>query len=117
MPTPNPFLRPGAGARYLARYTHRVAISNGRLFGPEDDRMRFRWRDSQDGNQIKEMSLDAVEFIRRISDPTHMTSHLQMARIPRLGRTCSGLACAGFPRRDRLLLQFLLHNSGRAVSP
>lgn len=27
--------------------------------------MRFRWRDSQDHNQIKEMSLDAVEFIRR----------------------------------------------------
>ena len=27
--------------------------------------LRFRWRDSQDNNQIKEMSLDAVEFIRR----------------------------------------------------
>ena len=27
--------------------------------------MRFRWRDSKDHNQIKEMSLDAVEFIRR----------------------------------------------------
>ena len=28
-------------------------------------RVRFRWRDSQDHNQIKETSLDAVEFIRR----------------------------------------------------
>ena len=27
--------------------------------------MRFHWRDSKDHNQIKEMSLDAVEFIRR----------------------------------------------------
>jgi len=27
--------------------------------------VRFRWRDSQDHNQIKQMSLDAVEFIRR----------------------------------------------------
>jgi hypothetical protein len=42
-----------------------VAISNGRLLGLEDGRVRFRWRDSQDNNQIKEISLDAVEFIRR----------------------------------------------------
>jgi hypothetical protein len=31
----------------------------------EEGRVRFRWRDSQDNNHIKEMSLDAVEFIRR----------------------------------------------------
>lgn len=60
-----PFGGPEQVLRYLARYTHRVAISNGRLLGLEDGRVLFRWRDSQDGNQIKEMSLDAVEFIRR----------------------------------------------------
>ena len=51
--------------QYLARYTHRVAIANGRLLGLDNGRVRFRWRDSQDHNQTKEMSLDAVEFIRR----------------------------------------------------
>jgi hypothetical protein len=51
--------------RYLARYTHRVAISNGRLIALEDGRVRFRWRDSRDQNRTKEMSLDAVEFTRR----------------------------------------------------
>jgi hypothetical protein len=60
-----PFGGPEQVLRYLARYTHRVAISNGRLLGLEDGRVRFRWRDSQDHNQIKQMSLDAVEFIRR----------------------------------------------------
>ena len=35
------------------------------LLGLEEGRVRFRWRDSQDKNQIKETSLDAVEFIRR----------------------------------------------------
>jgi len=60
-----PFGGPEQVLRYLARYTHRVAISNGRLVGLKDGRVRFRWRDSQDNNQIKEMSLDAVEFIRR----------------------------------------------------
>jgi hypothetical protein len=60
-----PFGGPEQVLRYLARYTHRVAISNGRLLGLEQGRVRFRWRDSKDHNQIKEMSLDAVEFIRR----------------------------------------------------
>jgi hypothetical protein len=60
-----PFGGPDQVLRYLARYTHRVAISNGRLLGLEEGRVRFRWRDSRDGTQIKEMSLDAVEFIRR----------------------------------------------------
>jgi Putative transposase len=60
-----PFGGPEQVLRYLARYTHRVAISNGRLLSLEDGRVRFRWRDSQAHNQIKEMSLDAVEFIRR----------------------------------------------------
>jgi Putative transposase len=51
--------------QYLARYTHRVAISNGRLLALENGRVPFRWRDSQDHNRIKETSLEAVEFIRR----------------------------------------------------
>jgi Putative transposase/Transposase zinc-binding domain len=60
-----PFGGPEQVLRYLARYTHRVAISNGRLLAMEQGRVRFRWRDSKDHNQIKEMSLDAIEFIRR----------------------------------------------------
>jgi hypothetical protein len=51
--------------KYLARYTHRVAISNGRLVSLADDRVSFRWRDSKDGHRIKVMTLEAVEFIRR----------------------------------------------------
>jgi hypothetical protein len=60
-----PFGGPQQVLQYWARYTHRVAISNGRLLKLENGKVRFRWRDSQDHNQIKEMSLDAVEFIRR----------------------------------------------------
>ena len=60
-----PFGGPEYVLKYLARYTHRVAIANGRLIGLENGVVRFQWRDSQYGNQIKEMDLDAVEFIRR----------------------------------------------------
>jgi hypothetical protein len=51
--------------KYLARYTHRVAISNGRILSFEQGQVCFRWRDSKDNNRIKTMMLDAVEFIRR----------------------------------------------------
>jgi len=51
--------------KYLARYTHRVAISNSRLVSMEDGCVTFRWKDYADGNQSKEMKLEAVEFIRR----------------------------------------------------
>jgi Putative transposase/Transposase zinc-binding domain len=60
-----PFGGPEYVIKYLARYTHRVAIANGRLVGMQNGQVTFRWRDSADGNQQKLMTLDAVEFIRR----------------------------------------------------
>ena len=60
-----PFGGPEDVLKYLARYTHRVAISSSRLLSLDNGRVTFRWRDSRHGNQIKSMTLDAVEFIRR----------------------------------------------------
>jgi hypothetical protein len=60
-----PFGGPEHVLKYLARYTHRVAISSGRLLSLDNGRVAFRWRDSRHGNQTKSMTLDAVEFIRR----------------------------------------------------
>jgi hypothetical protein len=60
-----PFGGPEHMLKYLARYTHRVAISNGRLVSMQDGRVTFRWRDSADGNKQKLLTLDAVEFIHR----------------------------------------------------
>jgi len=50
---------------YLARYTHRIAISNHRILALEGDMISFKYRDYKDGNreQIKKMKAD--EFIRR----------------------------------------------------
>lgn len=50
---------------YLARYTHRVAISNHRLVAFENDRVSFRWRDYAHGGKQKVMTLTADEFLRR----------------------------------------------------
>ena len=60
-----PFGSPEHVLKYLARYTHRVAISNGRLLMMHEGQVTFRWRDSADGNQQKLRTLDAIEFIRR----------------------------------------------------
>jgi hypothetical protein len=60
-----PFGGPEQVLKYLARYTHRVAISNRRLLSIEDGRVTFEWKDYAADNQTKTMTLDAVEFIRR----------------------------------------------------
>ena len=50
---------------YLGRYTHRVAITNDRIVRLEGDQVVFKYRDRKDGDKVKLMSLDALEFIRR----------------------------------------------------
>ena len=60
-----PFGGPEQVLKYLARYTHRVAISNSRLLSMEDGCVTFRWKDYAANNQAKVMKLGAVEFIRR----------------------------------------------------
>ena len=60
-----PFGGPAQVLKYLARYTHRVAISNSRLLDLRDGRLTFRYKDYADGQQDKTMTLDAIEFLRR----------------------------------------------------
>ncbi len=50
----------------LARSTHRVAISNHRLVALEDGRVTFRSKDYQRGHRLRTLTLDAVEFLRRL---------------------------------------------------
>ena len=60
-----PFENPEAVIKYLSRYTHRIAISNGRILNHENHQVTFKYKDYKDGNKIKEMTLDEEEFIRR----------------------------------------------------
>ena len=50
--------------RYLARYTHRTAISLSRIESVDQTSVRFRWKDNRD-NQSKTMALPGEEFLRR----------------------------------------------------
>ena len=52
---------------YLARYAHRVAISNSRLIAIDQADVTFKWKDYRikGRDRLRTMTLDAAEFIRR----------------------------------------------------
>jgi hypothetical protein len=62
-----PFGGPEEVLRYLARYTHRVAISNRRLVALDHNGVTFKWKDYriEGPERYKLMTLDTDEFIRR----------------------------------------------------
>ena len=60
-----PFKQSTDIVEYLSRYTHKTAVYNNRLISMDDSTVSFKWRDYRDGNKVKIMSLDAMEFIRR----------------------------------------------------
>jgi hypothetical protein len=63
----SPFAGPAAVLAYLARYTHRVAISNRRLVAMDEAGVTFRYKDyRRDGAaRYQTMTLAPAEFIRR----------------------------------------------------
>jgi hypothetical protein len=63
-----PISGPEAVLAYLARYTHRVAISNSRLVALDERGVTFRYKDYRRNGQARygKMTLSADEFIRRL---------------------------------------------------
>lgn len=60
-----PFGGPEKVLQYLARYTHRVALSNHRLRRLDCGRVTFSYKDYTQGGRSREMTLPAEELIRR----------------------------------------------------
>ncbi len=62
-----PFWRPPASAWVSwPLHSHRVAISNDRILCIDNDRVTFTYQDRQNDNEIKKMTLEAEECIRRL---------------------------------------------------
>ena|SRR5271166_3853222 len=71
--------RPGSpSAHYLARYTHRVAISNHLILEVNDSQGTFRWKDYAHHNKQRTMTLTGEEFLRRF------LQHLLPKGFPRI---------------------------------
>ena len=92
-----PFGGPAQVLKYLARYTHRVAISNSRLLDVSDGTVTFGYKDYAANGASKVMKLSADEFLRRFVQhvlphgftklrhygllaPCHATTTLERAR-------------------------------------
>jgi Putative transposase/Transposase zinc-binding domain len=88
-----PFGGPEHVLHYLARYTHRVAISNHRLLNVTDHDVTFRWKDYAHHSKARAMTLTHEEFLRRF------LQHVLPTGFPRV-RYFGFLA----NRRRRLLL-------------
>jgi hypothetical protein len=89
-----PFAGPDSVLRYLARYTHRVAIANSRLISFEGARVTFRYKDyrADGGVRKKIMTVSANEFIRRF------LPHVLPTAFIGSGTTASWpTACASLP--------------------
>jgi hypothetical protein len=106
-----PLHGPAAVLAYLARYTHRVAISNSRLIACDADGVSFRWKDyrAQGRQRIKVMRLSVDEFIRRfllhvLPDGFHRIRHYGLfgngVRQANLARVRALLAVAGKPMAE-----------------
>jgi hypothetical protein len=64
-----PFGGPEPVLKYRTGYTHRVALSHHRLVKLEDGRVTLTWKDYADGGRRNELTLEAVEFVRRFAMP------------------------------------------------
>jgi Putative transposase/Transposase zinc-binding domain len=90
-----PFAGPEVLLKYLTRYTHRVALSNRRLLRISGDDVTLTWKDYRDAGRGKEMTLSAIELLRRFA------LHVMVKNFVRV-RQCGLLAHRG--RKERLAL-------------
>ena len=75
---------------YFGRYTHRIAISNSRILGIENGKVRFTWKDYRDNGKTKVMTLTAEEFIRRFLQHVHYRTVSYVCVIMGSYTVCSG---------------------------
>jgi hypothetical protein len=74
--------------KYLARYTHKTAISNRRLVDLADGRVTFRWKDYARGGRPSTMTLGAVEFVRRFLMRVLPTGFVRVRHYGLLANRC-----------------------------
>lgn len=90
-----PFGGPRQVLKCLARYTHRVAISNRRLISLQAGGVTFQWKGYARGNHLETMTLAAIEFIRRFLLHVLPSGFVKIRHYGFLGNRC---------RRQRMAL-------------
>lgn len=107
-----PMRQSGHLLKYLARYSHRVAISNPRLVAMQDEKVTFKWKDYKHGRRLRTMTLEAVEFIHRFL--LHILPR-RFQRIRHYGLLANKVRQAKLAQCRTLLKQAMFeHASGKA---
>ena len=105
-----PFGGPQQVLKYLARYTHRVAIANSRITAIDSDSVRFRYQDYAHGDRNRVLQLDAVEFLRRF------LQHVLPARFVRI-RHYGFLANRARKKKVALCRLLIAQTTGQNIIP
>jgi len=97
-----PFGGPEAVLAYLARYTHRIAISNRRLIKADETGVTFKWKDYrvEGPDRYKTMTLTVDAFIRRFLN--HVLPK-RFHRIRHYGLLANGNRAANVAQARKLL--------------
>lgn len=98
---------------YLARYSHRIAISNGRIVGLEGDQVVLRYKDYRDHDKSKVMRLSGVEFIRRFLLHVLPKGFMRLRHYGFLANRCR----AEKLRRIRVLLTQVIDSPTADIAP
>ena len=112
-----PFGGPEEVLRYLARYTHRVAISNRRLIACDEKAVTFKWKDYrlEGPERYKVMTLATHEFVRRFLIHVLPTG---FHRIRYYGLLASGKRAENIARARELLMPPIIPvDAIKAISP
>ena len=86
-----PFQIPQSVIEYLGRYTHKIAISNHRIKSIENTAVTFSYKDYRHQGNTQEMTLDAIEFIRRFSMHILPKGFVRIRHFGILSSTCKQL--------------------------
>ena len=97
-----PFGGPEAVLAYLARYTHRIAISNRRLIKADETGVTFKWKDYrvEGPDRYRTMTLPVDAFIRRFLN--HVLPK-RFHRIRHYGLLANGNRAANVAQARKLL--------------
>ena len=109
-----PFGGPEHVLHYLARYTHREAISNHRITNFANGKVSFRWKDYARNGEQRVMMLEAHEFLWRFL--LHLLP-LRFVRIRSFGFLANRRRSAALPLCRRLLAAAGEASSRRPAQP
>lgn len=113
--TKKPFAGVHNVVKYLARYSHRVAITNGRILDVDPNQVRFSYKDYAHGAKRKEMTLTGVHFLHRFCLHFLPPRFRKIRQFGFLANACKGRDLARARKALGLKQQILLSKAQRKI--